>query len=203
MTSVRKSFGWFGQVLAWTVILCAVAVVSIAVLLPRLGGATPYTILTGSMQPQYPPGTLVVAKPIKAEDLAIGDVITYQLRSGDPTVVTHRVVATALRGDGTTLVQTQGDANNTPDDPWVLPVQIKGKLWYSVPYLGRFNAMMSGHQHQLLVNVAVGLLGAYALVMFGGAVRDRRRGRRDATPAAPMDAAPGAGRHAAREEVPA
>jgi signal peptidase I len=171
----RTILGWCGQVVAWAVILCAVAVVSLTVLLPRVGGATPYTILTGSMQPHYPPGTLVVAKPVDVHDLAVGDIITYQLHSGDPTVVTHRIVATALRADGTTLVQTQGDANNTPDEAWVMPVQIKGELWYSVPYLGRFDVLMSGSQHEVLVKAAVGLLGTYALVMFVGAFRDRRR----------------------------
>ncbi len=60
--------------------------------MPRLGGATPYTVLTSSMEPEYPPGTLVVVRPVPIEEIGIGDVITYQLESGEPTVVTHRVV---------------------------------------------------------------------------------------------------------------
>jgi signal peptidase I len=178
MSRLGTGLRWTGQVLAWSVILLAAAVLAIAVVVPRVGGATPYTILTGSMRPHYPPGTLVVAKPVDVDQLAIGDIITYQLSSGDPTVVTHRIVATALRGDGTTLVHTQGDANNTADERWVMPVQIKGRLWYAVPYLGRVNTLMSGHQHQIVVDGAAALLVGYALVMFGGAVRERRRGGR-------------------------
>lgn len=177
MRRARSILGWAGQVIAWMVILLAAAVLTIVVLVPRIGGATPYTILTGSMRPGLPPGTLVVAKPVPVEDLGVGDVITYQLSSGDPTVVTHRIVATAQRGDGTILVQTEGDANDVPDDPWVMPVQIKGRLWYSVPYLGRVNTVFTGHQHQTLVYAAAGLLGGYALLMFAGAVRERVRRR--------------------------
>ncbi len=53
--SVRGVLGWLGQLLAWLAILGVVAILLVAVLVPRLGGATPYTILTGSMKPDYPP----------------------------------------------------------------------------------------------------------------------------------------------------
>ena len=46
--------------------------------------------LTSSMEPGLPPGTLVIVKPIDPVDVRIGTVITYQLESGKPTVVTHR-----------------------------------------------------------------------------------------------------------------
>ena len=172
---MRAAFGWVGQVIAWAVILFAVALIAVAVVVPRLGGATPYTILTGSMQPHYPPGTLVVAKPVDPAALRVGDVVTYQLRSGEPEVVTHRIVAIATSLDGRLRFQTKGDANNVADDPWVMPIQIRGRLWYAVPYLGRLNLLFTGHQHQLLVYLAAAALGVYALVMFLGAARDRAR----------------------------
>jgi len=177
---MRRAFGFIGQVVAWSVIVLVVAVVALAVVIPRVGGATPYTILTGSMRPHYPPGTLVVAKPIDTDKLQTGDVVTYQLHSGQPEVVTHRIVAidTSLAGDRT--FQTKGDANNVADDPWVKPVQIRGRLWYAVPLIGRLNVLFTGRQHQRLVDGAVVLLLGYASVMFLGSVRDRRRRRQDA-----------------------
>lgn len=164
---------WLGQALAWTVILAAVAAISAAVLIPRLGGATPYTVLTGSMQPKYPPGTLVVVKPTDPEDIGVGRVITYQLKSGEPAVVTHRVV-TATTIDGEPAFQTRGDANNAVDPGWITPVQIKGTLWYAVPYLGYANSIIQPAQRQLAVYVVAGLLVAYAAYMFASALRDRR-----------------------------
>ena len=39
------------------------AVLALTIVIPRLTGSTPYTVLTGSMVPTYPPGTLIVVKP--------------------------------------------------------------------------------------------------------------------------------------------
>jgi len=149
----------------------------LGVLVPRLGGAAPYTILTGSMQPGLPPGTLVVVKPVQPENVAIGTVITYQLESGKPTVVTHRVVRVGFDGTGQRIFSTQGDANNAPDAKPVLAAQIRGEQWYSVPYLGHLNNALSGGERAIAgYVVGFGLL-LYAALMFTGAARDRRRDR--------------------------
>jgi signal peptidase len=151
---------------------------TLAVLVPRVGGATPYTILTGSMEPGLPPGTLVVVKPVPADRIGIGSVITYQLDSGRPTVVTHRVVRVGIDGTGDRIFSTQGDANNAPDSEPVLPAQVKGEVWYSVPYLGHVNNAIGGDERSLVVYaVAFGLI-LYAGVMFASAARGRRSPRR-------------------------
>ena len=104
--------------LAWVVILGAVGLLAAAVLVPRVAGATPYAVLTGSMQPGLPPGTLIVVRPVNDADLALGDIVTYQLESGEAPVVTHRVVAMGYDGRGELRLQTQGDANDVPDAAW-------------------------------------------------------------------------------------
>ncbi|MFN8194471.1 MAG: signal peptidase I [Nocardioidaceae bacterium] len=166
--------------LAWAALLALLAVLAAAVVVPRLGGATPYAIETGSMTPALPPGTLVVVRPTATADIGVGSVVTYQLRSGRPEVVTHRVVATAVDGAGRQSFRTQGDANDTPDEGWVRPVQIRGTLWYAVPGLGRVNTLLTGREHQVAVYVAAGALAGYALVLFGSDARRlarRRHGR--------------------------
>jgi len=172
---MRPVLGWVSQVVSWLVILGICAVLAAAVLVPRLAGATPYTVLTGSMRPDLPPGTLVVVKPIAAEEIRSGDVITYQLESGKPTVVTHRVIAVGSDLTGKPAFTTQGDANDAPDAEPVRPVQVKGRLWYSVPYLGHVNSWFTGHQRQWGVYAAAGGLALYALAQFAGAWRERRR----------------------------
>ena len=150
-------------------------VLVVSVLIPRLGGATPYTILTGSMAPGMPPGTLVVVKPVNESDIAVGTVITYQLQSGERTVVTHRVVAVGFDGHGDRVFRTQGDANAAPDAKPVMPVQIKGQRWYAIPRIGYVsNALTAAQRQTAVVIVAFGLL-VYAASMFTAAARNRGR----------------------------
>lgn len=168
-------FAW--RVLVWTVLLALLLVLSVAVLLPRLAGATPYTVLTGSMQPDYPAGTLVVVKPVEMEDIAVGDVITYQLESGRSTMVTHRVVSvgSSLGASGERVLRTQGDANGVADQQVIREVQVQGRLWYAVPYLGHVNTWVTSSTRQVVtIGVAAALL-AYAGFMFGSTIIDRRR----------------------------
>lgn len=166
---------WFGQLTAWLIIIALVAVLAAAVVVPRISGATPYSILTGSMKPSFPPGTLVVVKPIDTEDIAIGTVVTYQLNSGKPTVVTHRVVGMVRSPDGALRFRTQGDANDAPDRELVRPVQIKGAFWYDVPSLGYVNKYITGKERKLTMIIVVSGLLLYSAYMFSGSLRDRLR----------------------------
>ena len=176
--------GWLGGVVLWIVILGVLGVVTVAVAIPRLAGATPYTILTGSMRPTMPPGTLIVAKPVPVEQIGIGTAITYQLESGKPTVVTHRVVATGINGKGEHVFTTRGDANDVVDEEPVIPEQIKGEVWYSVPYLGYVNTLVTGQQRHIAMIAVVSSLLLYAAYMMTSGLRDqfrsRARGRRTA-----------------------
>jgi signal peptidase I len=150
---------------------------------PLVAGATPMTILTGSMEPTYPPGTLIIVKPIATEDIAIGDPITYQLESGKPEVVTHRVVSIA-NANGNLSFITQGDNNPSPDANPVLPVQIRGTVWYSVPLIGYVNTIVNGENRGWIIPGLAILLFAYAGYMFASGIvngiRTRQRNREEA-----------------------
>lgn len=165
---------WARQIVTWLVLLTALALLAVMVIVPRLAGATPYTVATGSMRPTYPPGTLVVVRPVAPEDVGIGTPITFQRESGNGAVVTHRVVAIRYAPDGERQFLTRGDANPVNDRDPVRPVQLRGEVWYAVPLLGHVNSLLTGRQHQLLVWAVAAALGVYAIVMFAGAVRERR-----------------------------
>ncbi|MDQ4052318.1 MAG: signal peptidase I, partial [Actinomycetota bacterium] len=105
-----------------TVGLSAVALGAVAALLlvgvgPRVADYRTLVMLTGSMSPDYPAGSLLIATPRRAVDLSPGDVLTYHIPIDDRRVVTHRVVEVDRTGD-VVLVRTKGDANTAPD-PWV------------------------------------------------------------------------------------
>jgi signal peptidase len=167
----------------WVVIGVVAALMAGCVLVPRLAGATPYTILTSSMEPTMAPGTLVVVRPAEAAEIGIGDVITYQLESGEPAVATHRVIAVTRGPDGEPNFLTQGDGNDSPDPDPVVPEQVRGVAWYQLPHVGRVNQVVdAATRHALTTLLAAGLLG-YAAWMFGQPLWERRR-RREA-PEAP------------------
>lgn len=102
-----------------------------ALLLPRLFGFTPYTVLSGSMEPAYPVGSVVFVQKAQPQSIRPGDVIMYRLSGGMP--VTHRVVA--LDGDANAFI-TKGDANGS-EDPSPIPFDaLTGKARLCLPLLG-------------------------------------------------------------------
>ncbi|CAN5333330.1 hypothetical protein BH11ACT2_BH11ACT2_14850 [soil metagenome] len=167
--SVGLSAGLLGLI-----VLLGIAVIGI----PALSGATALTVLTQSMEPTYPPGTLVIVRPIATRDIRIGDAVTYQIESGKPEVVTHRVVAIATTTKGVTTLTTKGDNNDLPDPRPVTAAQVKGTVWYAVPYIGYVNSAIGGANKGWIVPVVAVALFLYAGWMFAGGLAARRRRRR-------------------------
>ena len=85
-------------------------------LLPRTGWYRPVTVLSGSMEPAFAPGDMVVVTPEPVGAVRVGQVISYRIPVGDHHVQSHRVIA-VLRRNGQVSVRTKGDANTTTD-PW-------------------------------------------------------------------------------------
>jgi signal peptidase len=82
------------------------------------------------MHPAIPKYSLVYIENYDLEDmkkLEVGDVIAVRT-SSDPML--HRII----KIDAETI-QTQGDANNSPDSP-IRFKQVIGKKVFSIPYLG-------------------------------------------------------------------
>lgn len=166
---------WVKTIASWVLLTGAVGLLGALVVVPRVTGSTAYTVLTGSMKPDYPPGTLIVVRPTPGDDLAAGDVITFQPESGNPAVITHRIVSIFYDNQGHRRFITKGDANKVQDDTQLVDEQIRGRLLYSVPYVGHVNSLLSGSTRTIAMNAIVGGLGVYAVWMWAGGLRDRRR----------------------------
>ncbi len=89
---------------------------------PHLLGYRTATMLTGSMEPGIMPGDVVVTVPAPATELAVGDVISYQIPIENHRVETHRVTEVSTDADGRIQFRTQGD-NNPGVDPWTAVVE--------------------------------------------------------------------------------
>ena len=128
---------------------------------PFATGSVALSVLTGSMTPAYPPGTLVIVRPVEPTSIRIGDPITYQIQSGRPELVTHRVVAISS-SNGEPSYTTQGDSNDLADANPVVAGQVMGRVWYSIPYFGYVNTAVGVNRAWLVPVLAV------ALFLFAG-----------------------------------
>lgn len=94
-----------------------------------------FTVLTGSMEPAIPAGSLVVLRPANAKDLRPGDIISFTLPNQAHTLVTHRIAAVRSR-DGAPVFVTKGDANGEVD-AWQIPATGTGwRVAFHIPSVG-------------------------------------------------------------------
>jgi signal peptidase len=166
------------QVVAWLIAAVMIVLILALVVVPRVVGAQPYTVTTGSMRPTMPPGTVVVVRSTEFARIHVGDVITYQLKSGEPEVVTHRVVSVDVAADGTVGLKTRGDDNPSAD---ILPVhekQVRGVVWYWVPLVGYVGAFGGGDTRSIAAKVLGAALLGYAAFVLVSALAKRGRRRR-------------------------
>lgn len=82
---------------------------------PSIGGTMPLIVLTDSMYPEIKSGDIIICKTIDAEEIEVGDVISFYDPAGNGTsVVTHKVVE-IIDVDGKLSFRTRGTNNNTDD----------------------------------------------------------------------------------------
>jgi len=95
-------------------------------------GVQPAIVSGVSMKPTMSAGDVVITRHVSADDISLGDIVRY--RSGHGTPILHRVIEIEDVPGGRVFV-TQGDNNNTPDEP-VLASQVEGKVILIVPKVG-------------------------------------------------------------------
>ena len=174
--------------------LCLAALAALAlVVVPMLTGSQTYSVLTSSMAPKYAPGTFLVVKPVPFEELRIGDVITYQIESGSPAVITHRITAISAEQSGEMVFTTKGDNNDVEDELPVREIQVKGKLFYAVPFVGFIaNSLGNSDRGAIAQWGAVALMGYGVVTLVRGALA-KKRNDDDASQEGPTDQGPGTG----------
>lgn len=91
-------------------------------------------VYSGSMDPTYPVGSLLVVEPIDASEVRPGMAVTYADPAQPHRLVTHRVLR-SVPGENLAFM-TQGDANVTPD-PQPVPARfVRGKVRWHLPGVG-------------------------------------------------------------------
>ncbi len=142
-------------------VLCAVA------WLPRCFGYSSYYILTDSMKPSIPKGSMVFARPIAYEDIQTGDVLVFENSLHNKNFA-HRVVSLY---EPNRWVFTKGD-NNPAEDP--LPTEYqkcKGAVRWYLPLVGFLAQLVHSVPGRVVIAVFYCLWGAVELEIF----RSRRK----------------------------
>lgn len=127
-------YGVVSKVCSVLSVLMVIVVLAVGgiMLAPRLMGNDIYAVMSGSMEPTYHVGSVVVVdKHISPEEIQVGDPITF--RKGDQAVATHRVIE---KNDESREFTTKGDANEDPDASPVPYDSVIGKAGFSVPLVG-------------------------------------------------------------------
>ncbi len=116
-----------------TLIVVVIVVVCGALVVPKAFGYQMYGILSGSMEPKYPVGSLIYVEPVEASEVEVGDVITFKMAADSDVVATHRVVE---KDDTNEAFTTKGDNNDNIDSSPVSYQRLIGKAVLCIPMLG-------------------------------------------------------------------
>ena len=169
---VAKIMNFIGILLMILVIM-----VMVPFTIPKLFGYEICGVLTDSMTPVYPVGSVLFIDKCTMDEIEVGDVVTYTLGSGTDYVMSHRVVEIE---DG--YFRTKGDANNTQDPEPIRNDRLIGKVVFSVKGLGRvadFMQTSTGKALCFIVFAVSFILWLMADLLSGGGKHNPGRAQED------------------------
>ena len=150
------------KVLSFAVYIIIAAMIAIAA--PILFGYHPATVLSGSMEPVYPMGSIIYYKAAEFDDINVGDAVTFRIGQG--TLATHRVLVKDVENRS---FITKGD-NNPSKDATPLPYgRVAGKSTdFNIRYAGYITSKLQDWR-VILIFAGILLLGMFV----------KPRGRKD------------------------
>jgi signal peptidase len=121
-----------------------------------------YTVLTGSMEPAIPAGSLVLGFTIDSTQLNPGDIITFASPDEPGKQIIHRI-RSVKTADNQTYFLTKGDNNDSLDDWQIYPPQIFSRAYLFIPQLGY---LASQSKSPLGFVATVGIPALFLLIMY-------------------------------------
>ena len=132
------------RILGTGVFICTILLL-LPLALPRMMGYSTYNVVSGSMEPEIPVGSLILVKPVDCSELKTDDIIAFYREN---IVVCHRVVENnTFEGK----LSTKGDANDTEDFGVLTYADVIGIVEYHFPVLGSIGAYVSTTSGKLLI----------------------------------------------------
>lgn len=123
-----------------TILLTLLVLLLSPFVLPKLIGYEPYGILSDSMEPQIPVGSIVYVKEKEPENIEIGEIITFSTSVKNDAVATHRVIE---KNQKQQCFFTKGDHNDGLDAAAVPYETVLGVVVCTIPTLGYVYQMLA------------------------------------------------------------
>ncbi|ARV47370.1 signal peptidase I [Bacillus subtilis] len=178
---MKKAMRLISNIL-YVIIFTLIIVLTLVVISTRSSGGEPavfgYTlksVLSGSMEPEFNTGSLILVKEITdVKELQKGDVITFMQDAN--TAVTHRIIDMTKQGDHL-LFKTKGDNNAAPDSTLVSDENVRAQYTgFQLPYAGYILHFASQPIGTAVLLIVPGvMLLVYAFVTITSAIREIER----------------------------
>ena len=139
-------------------LLVLLVVVCVPLTVPRFFGVHIYSVVSGSMEPAIPTGSLIYIAEALPEEIQEEEIIAFYGVKDSASIITHRVMENrVVMGE----FITKGDANKTEDMNAVPYSNFIGKVVYTIPVFGRVAQALTSTMGKI---IAGGVIAA-ALVL--------------------------------------
>lgn len=149
--------------------LCLLTPVAMALVTVWLAGWKLQLVETGSMEPTYPVGSVLVVQPVDASEVRVGMAIVFEDPEQQRRLVGHRVIEVLPATPP--QFRTQGDANNVADAFPVPGRYVRGRVRWQISHAGMLLSWLDWPGNALV------LIGLPTLLLITGEVGARRRRR--------------------------
>ena len=137
-----------------TLLLIVLVVACLPLTVPKVIGYQMYTVISGSMEPSIPTGSLVYIKGMEPQDVVDGDVIAFYGGHDSNAIITHRVVKNrVVMGE----FITKGDANDKEDMNPIPYSNFLGRVELSLPVVGGLAQMLTSLEGKIAAATLIGL----------------------------------------------
>lgn len=139
---IKRIFRIIGRLLIWTMIILTIIIFIRAFVFKKYDvlGYRFFIIMSGSMEPTIDTTDVVITKEQK-DNFQKGDIIAFQ---NSKSVTVHRIVEIYVEGEEISY-QTKGDNNNTVDSKSVKLSEVKGKVVFKIPKIGKVILFINSH----------------------------------------------------------
>ena len=120
-------------------------------------GYEPAIVMSGSMEPVFHTGSILLVDKNQKDDVGIGDAIAFTTGG---KYIAHRIVKICDRG-----YITRGDANDSCD-PWIVAYEdVKGKVVMSIPNIGYVCKALAGTAGLIITASVIIVVGLSTLLV--------------------------------------